>query len=273
MEIGFIGAGRVGFSLGKYFSINNLKIKGYFSKTLSSAKSASMFTDSECFSSLNDIVKECDTLFLTVNDDELVNIKEELLKLNIKNKIIIHTSGSLSSAFLGDLNVSNYCYSLHPIYAFYSKYDSYKKLSNASFTIEGNNLYLDKIKNMILSLGNKCEVINTDKKTIYHASCVMMSNLVNSLIDCSFELLNEIGIKDTSLFTPLILNNIDNIVKLNPIEALSGPVKRKDINTLRKHLECLSDEKYEIYKLLSLHLIDELNYNDDFKEILKGEKI
>ena len=44
MKIGFIGAGKVGFSLGKYLqnncSQNDVEIVGYFSKSLKSAKSA-----------------------------------------------------------------------------------------------------------------------------------------------------------------------------------------------------------------------------------------
>ena len=36
-KFGFIGAGKVGFSLGKYFSNNNLNLSGYYSKNVDSA--------------------------------------------------------------------------------------------------------------------------------------------------------------------------------------------------------------------------------------------
>ena len=43
--IGFIGAGRVGFTLGRYFVENGLNVSGYYSRTYEHAVSASQFTD------------------------------------------------------------------------------------------------------------------------------------------------------------------------------------------------------------------------------------
>ena len=34
MRIGFIGAGKVGFSLGKYFLLNEYEISGYFNRNI-----------------------------------------------------------------------------------------------------------------------------------------------------------------------------------------------------------------------------------------------
>ena len=42
MKVGFIGAGKVGFSLGKYLKENGVEITGYFSKSPESAKSAAI---------------------------------------------------------------------------------------------------------------------------------------------------------------------------------------------------------------------------------------
>lgn len=276
MKIGFIGAGRVGFSLGKYFSVNGIDIVGYYSKNKENAYLASSFTSSECYINLNDIIDDCDTLFLTVNDDSISEIAKEIYKLNIKNKIIIHTSGAKSSLSLEGLVDDNYCYSLHPIYAFSDKYESYKGLNKASFTIEGHPKYMDVLCNMIKGLGNNIVRINSDQKVRYHASCVMMSNLVNSLIELSFKELRKIGIKDFSLFMPLILNNISNIVNEGPIESLTGPIKRNDIDTIKNHLNELSDEAKDIYSKLSLFLakcLDERgNANEEMINLLEGEK-
>ncbi|MGM9971609.1 MAG: Rossmann-like and DUF2520 domain-containing protein [Anaeroplasmataceae bacterium] len=269
MKIGFIGAGKVGFSLGKYFLLNGIIVKGYYSRNKEDAYLASKFTSLECYDNLNDLIKVCDTLFLTTNDDELGNIINELLKLNIKDKIIIHTSGAASSLDLGHLNEDNYCYSLHPIYAFCDKYESYKGLKNASFTLEGNSLYLSEIKDMITGMGNNCAIIDTKNKPIYHASCVMMSNLVNSLIDVSYSELNRIGITDMSLFQTLIINNITNVINKGPIDALTGPVKRNDVNTIKKHIQVLSDEAKECYLPLTKHLSKVVN-SSEINNLIEG---
>ena len=38
MKIGFVGAGKVGFTLGKYFQSKGISVVGYFSKNIASAK-------------------------------------------------------------------------------------------------------------------------------------------------------------------------------------------------------------------------------------------
>ena len=47
MNIGFVGAGKVGFSLGKYFCNNDIKVSGYYSQNLESSKEAAKFTKSK----------------------------------------------------------------------------------------------------------------------------------------------------------------------------------------------------------------------------------
>lgn len=52
MRIGFIGAGKVGFTLGKYFAVNGLDVAGYYSRNYRSAEEAAAFTCSEAFDSI-----------------------------------------------------------------------------------------------------------------------------------------------------------------------------------------------------------------------------
>ena len=98
MKIGFIGAGKVGFSLGKYFISNGISVTGYYSRSPKSAKSAAEFTNSRMYSSLTDILKDSDTLFLTVPDDVIGMVWEHIKNLDVRNKKICHCSGSISSA-------------------------------------------------------------------------------------------------------------------------------------------------------------------------------
>ena len=69
MRAGFIGAGKVGFSLGKYLKENGVEITGYFSKSPESAKSAADFTNTKLYKSIENILSDSDTLFITVPED------------------------------------------------------------------------------------------------------------------------------------------------------------------------------------------------------------
>ena len=86
MKAGFIGAGKVGFSLGKYLAENGIQVTGYYSRSSKSARQAAEFTSTKHFTNLTDIVKESDTLFITVPDGAISEVWEHIRKLPIKNK-------------------------------------------------------------------------------------------------------------------------------------------------------------------------------------------
>lgn len=280
MKIGFIGAGKVGVSLGKYFKLHKKDVIGYYSKNPDSAREAAKFTDTDYFSTLYDILNSCDALFLTVPDKDIGKVWESLKDFEIQNKIFCHCSGALSSAVFqkGDREVLGY--SIHPMYAFNDKYTSYKELSNAYFTIEGNKKYLDFFKCFFESMGNPVKIISEDNKSKYHASCVFVSNLVIALFSRGTDLLTESGFKKEEAINalmPLFMNNANNIAERGFVKSLTGPIERNDITTVMKHLDVLNNEAKDIYKLLSLGLTDiaeEKNQNTDYgnmKKILKEE--
>ncbi len=273
MRIGFIGAGHVGYTLSKYLNERYHNVVGVFSKDLNDAKDCAKFSISEYYMSLNDLISDCDTLFLTVNDDSISDVVKELKNYNVKNKTLIHTSGSLTSLIFDDLRLSNYCYSLHPIYAFNDKYNSYKDFNKAYLTLEGPKDKEDELKELF---DNRINILDIESKSKYHAGCVMLSNLICAVMNTAEELFKSIGIDNIEAFKPLVLNNINNILNVGSKNALTGPVIRNDIGTVKKHLLSLTDEEKKIYIPLSLKLCEmanEINNNDysQMIDLLKGD--
>lgn len=97
MKAGFIGAGKVGFSLGKYLVENGISVTGYFSRNQQIAEEAARFTDTICYQDLAHLVDSSDTLFLTVPDRAISEVWDCMRNLPIENKNICHCSGSISS--------------------------------------------------------------------------------------------------------------------------------------------------------------------------------
>lgn len=259
-NIGFIGAGRVGVSLGKYFSIHKLKLSGYYSKNLNSAKKAARFTNSFFYSELKTLIQSCNVIFITTPDDVIPQIWSEIKEYNLKDKIICHTSGSLSSSIFFSINtLGAFGYSIHPMGVFFDKFTTYKSLDKIYFSIEGDEQYLSALKNVFSGLGNKVILIDKDKKPLYHLASVTVSNLVLSLLDIGCKYLVDCGIDNEtalSALMPLIENNINNIKKSGFINALTGPVERMDVDTIKHHLSVIPDKDAELYKRLSLNLVD-----------------
>ena len=122
MTIGFIGAGWVGCTLGKYLSEHGVDIAGFYSRTRESADIAATFTQSEAFSDIEDLVQNSEIIFITTPDGSIKYVWEEIRKFDISKKIICHFSGSLSSdIFSGIEQTGAYGCSVHPMYAFSSK--------------------------------------------------------------------------------------------------------------------------------------------------------
>lgn len=275
MVIGFVGSGKVGFSLGKYFSMKGISLSGYYSNLYKDAIEASEFTNSKAYKNINDLVEDSSIIFITTPDDSIIKVWQRLSNLNLTNKIICHTSGSLTSSIFSNISNSDaFAYSIHPIFAFSDKYNAYKGLQTAYFSIEGPENHINELKDFIQSLGNKAFIIKKDDKALYHLASVTVSNLVLSLINTGCSYLSQCGLSDTesleALF-PLIQNNIDNIKNNGFINALTGPVERNDLGTIKMHMGSIPSHDVELYKNLSLKLLSlsERKHKDKDYKLLK----
>ena len=258
LKIGLIGAGKVGFSMGKYLIERGVEVSGYYSSRSESAKEAAIFTKTRYYESIKAIVEASDTLFLTVPDGKIREVYSEIIQTDIKDKCLVHLSGALSSeVFSGIHERGAKGFSIHPICAVSDKLTGYRDLSKAYFTIEGNDA--ETFVELFCSLGNHVEVISAEHKVKYHAAAVFASNLMVGLYDFATGMLKDCGLsqefsKDALL--PLFLGNAENIKEHGGVQALTGPVERADEATVRKHLETLTKEERDVYCLLSQRLVE-----------------
>ena len=140
MKTGFIGAGKVGFSLGKMFAESGLPLTGYYSRQRESAEEAANFTGTHAYSDLCELVQDSDAIFLTVPDRAITPVYLELRSFSLSGKQICHCSGALSArdAFPGIEETGALGLSIHPLFPVSSRYDSYRELADAFFCLEGD---------------------------------------------------------------------------------------------------------------------------------------
>ena len=282
MRTGIIGAGKVGCSLGKYFRLANLEVTGYYDVNENLAKEAATFTETTFIEDLETIVKISDTLFLTVPDDLITTVWNQMKDMSLEGKFICHCSGALSAgdAFPGIDKCGAFGYSVHPLFAVSDKYNSYKELSHAYFVIEGNERHREEISGIFKNLGNEVRFIAAKDKVKYHCAAAVCSNHVVALIQESLELMQECGFDEESALkalTPIMLGNMQHIVERGTVNSLTGPVERADVKTVKKHLSCLNEKQQMLYRLLSEVLIsigEKKNLGRDYgrlKDILENE--
>lgn len=269
-EIGFIGPGKVGVNLARYFTHNQLYITGFYGQNLRTVKEASILTNSKCYENIEDIINDSNIIFITTPDDIISVIDKELSKFDLKGKYICHCSGSLKCNVLSNVKSAGaLIYSIHPICAFPNKNVNIKELEEIYFSIEGEKLnsqnVSDKFKNDLLildllnKLPNKYFIRKNETDSKYHLSNVIVSNLVLSLINIGTEYLKTFDLSEEEALKalkPLVLGNINNIFENGFSNSLTGPVVRGDLETIKKHKSSLYEDHDELYNILSLNILE-----------------
>lgn len=282
MEIGMIGAGKVGCSMGKYMIEHGFKVAGYVSRHRESSEQAGTFTGTKVFEDLYELIQACGLLCLAVPDDEIGNVWQQMRGMGEKGsavhplagKIVCHFSGSLSSAvFSGIESTGAAGCSVHPMYAFSDKFTSYQKLNSAIVTIEGQKRAAAVMEDMFSHMGNRVLKISPEAKMRYHCSASLVSNFMTGLFSMGLDLLEQCGIPEEAgreLVGPLVVHNIESAVRDGAEKTLTGPIERGDVHTVEGHLAVLGGEERMIYRLLGqkvLAVAQRKNPDRDYRNI------
>lgn len=159
-----------------------------------------------------------------INDDEIEKFISEKKNGTLKHKIFIHFSGLLS------LSIAE---SVHPLMTFGENLYEPETYSKITFITEAGR---KSFQELFPELPNSSFQIPAEQKALYHAFCVMSGNFTTVLWKSFFDYLNGLNIpKEAShLYLQKITENI--VTSSNP---LTGPLQRKDIKTIAKHLDAL----------------------------------
>lgn len=286
MKIGFVGAGKVGCSMGLLFQKKEITISGYYSKSITSSIYAANLTNSTSYDSLDQLIMESDLIFLTVTDQEIIPVWEKIKQtkaiLNCNLAGVVHCSGIYDKKVFSDASRFKIeVGSLHPLCAVHSREDGYLNLMKSLFSIEGTPAMISLLNDLVQKLELSHVILNADSKVRYHTAAVWSSNLMLALLRMSLNMMVSCGLTHEQAFQGVLSlaeGNLENIRKVGFEKALTGPVERNDGETVKMHLLHLSDSEKMIYRILSsqnLELAQLRHPDDDFgliKEMLNYEE-
>lgn len=262
MNIGFIGAGKMGFSLGRYFSENGVGITGYYGHDIQSATEAAKFTGSKPYDDLADLIRDSDTIFLTVPDNAIVSVYEEIRDMDIAGKQLCHCSNALSAqqAFPGISSYGASGCSVAVLYPVSSKYDSFKELQKAFVCIEGSSGCIGEWMELFSRLGNTVKVIDGDHKSEFHTACTMATDMLCALAEGSISLMEHCGFSEREALAalePVVMSSFKRIFAVGPLGAMSGAVEENDVDTVRRQMNCIENATdREMYRAVSRKLLE-----------------
>ena len=259
--ISIIGGGRVGRALGKRLRERGWRIGAVVTRSNATARAAvRAIGGGTARSRISGEVFASDLILLGTPDDVLPSVVRSLARVGgsqCKGKVILHTSATLDRTALAPVaRLGAATGSLHPMQAFGGKV--IPKLSGVVFAIEGDHRARRRAQSIARSLGGITVTIETRDKPIYHAAAVIAAGSAYPLIETGFQMLMRIGFtrrSATQTLLPLIHQILDNIERIGPRAAWTGPLSRGDYGIVARHAKALRGyprEFRESYAALAL---------------------
>ena len=251
LRIGFIGAGRVATALAR-----GLQSAGYIVAAVSSRTRESAGELSDALGGMPAVlegpqpVADHSTLvFITTPDDTIAEVAGAVTWRG--DHRVVHCSGALPMDVLHPaVEAGGQAASFHPMQTFARPRSSAtrtgRELAGITFAVEGHGDLLDDLREIARRLGGAPITVPSEKKALYHIAGVLSSNYVVTLVNQADEALRTLGIPaEDGLkgIVTLLKATVDNIEAVGPSGALTGPIARGDVGSVRRHLDVLDQER------------------------------
>jgi len=245
LKIGIIGAGTVGSALAVRLADNGYPVVAVASRTLISAeKLANTIKGCQACDNNQQVADLADIVFITTPDAVIPNIVTSLQWH--KGQSVIHCSGADSTEVLEPARqMGANTGAFHPLQTFAGVQQAIANLPGSTIAIEAEEPLLSTLKEMAAALNCRWIELKASDKVVYHAAAVIASNYLVTLVKLADDLWETFGIpreQATQALLPLLKGTLNNIENVGIPQALTGPIARGDLETVKKHLAALQKE-------------------------------
>jgi len=250
MEVVILGSGNVATHLAYALKKAEYHVKQVFSRQYEHARQLADGIGAEPVDQLQHITTEADVYIIAVKDE---SIQEVASSLRLRNKILLHTSGSTDMDVLRPFSTSYGV--LYPLQTISKEVEL--DFSKIPLILEFSD---QRTKEMMMNLAFKLSPLiyeyNSEQRRCLHLGAVFACNFSNFLYTISYDFLKGKEV-DFSLLKPLIMETAAKIQDHIPKDIQTGPAVRNDQNTIQKHMALL--EHYpawkNIYQVLSNEIV------------------
>lgn len=185
-----------------------------------------------------------DLYIIAVSDDAIRSVSRQLKN---SEKLIVHTSGSVSMDILPDENRRGIFY---PLQTFSKEREI--DFQSVPICIEAQEVNDERLLKELAATITKSiyEVTSAQRKSL-HLAAVFVNNFTNHIYQIGNELCNQNEVP-FAILKPLISETVRKIESLPPFEAQTGPARRNDRKTIEAQLAQLENKNHkEIYKAIT----------------------
>ena len=240
--IGIVGAGAVGTALGVALSRAGWPIHAVASRDQGRREHfRSLVEVNRAFIDPEPLVEEVELIILAVPDDVVAPLAGTLRMYG--GQAMLHTSGALGAdALAGAMAAGTQIGSFHPLVSFADTERAVESLHGATIVIEADDQLAAMLASMAEAIGATPVRLAHGAKPAYHAAAVLAAGGFVALLDAIAELGRVAGLDEAgslAIYGRLIEGTLGNARALGIAAALTGPITRGDLGTLRANLEAV----------------------------------
>ena len=235
ISVVIVGSGNVAKHLIKSFiRIDNINLKQVYTRN---SKDEALLNNTVATTNDLSLIKEADITIIAVRDDAIANISSQ-----IKNPLVVHTSGSVEMKALKNASNKGVFY---PLQSFSKQKEI--NFKNMPICLEAEHKHdLIKLEKLASLLQGDVYYLSSLQRKKIHVAAVFVNNFTNHMYTIAYDICEEHNVP-FDILKPLILETSDKIKKLTPKDAQTGPAKRSDEETIKNHLNLLSETQQELY--------------------------
>lgn len=242
LRVGVIGAGRVGAVLAARLRDAGHEIVAVSGRSPASRTRIDTLVPGAEVLPPAEVAARADVLLLAVPDDSLPALVAELaLDGHLRRgQVVAHTSGRHGLGVLAAAaHVGARPLALHPAMTFTGTDVDLDRLSGCVFGLTAGEDERDIAEALVADLGGRPMWIRDEDRTTYHAALAHGANHLVTLVSQAMQILRRAGADDpAAVLRPLLTAALENALVYEDA-ALTGPVVRGDVETVRAHLAAM----------------------------------
>ncbi len=263
-RIGFIGAGRLGQTLAVAVAQSGAPVAAVGSRSAASAQSLAHRVSQVAAMApvvctrAQAVVDECDTVFITVNDDQIVAVAQGLAWR--AGQAVVHCSGATELGAL--MHAQAACAhpgGFHPLHTFGDVDTALAGLPGCAVAVEAADEGLrDTLMNLARRLHLQPFELPPGSRALYHASAHYAGSLVVTLMDEAVRHWGRFGVapeQALAALLPLLRSTVRAMESRGLGPGMAGVVARGDRGILARHLQAfdaVGAPERQLYADLSL---------------------
>ncbi|CAM3047099.1 DUF2520 domain-containing protein [Saccharomonospora xinjiangensis] len=247
LAVGVVSAGRVGSVLGAALARAGHSVVAASGVSDASVRRAERLLPGVPLLPPDEVVGAADLVLLALPDDVLGPMVAGLANAGAfrAGQIVVHTCGAHGIDVLRPaVEVGALPLALHPVMTFTGAPEDLQRLDSCSVGVtaeDGDEAAWNVGEALTVEMGAEPVRIPEAARPLYHASLAHGANHLATLVADCVELLRHNGVRDPErLLAPLLSAALDNALRHGD-RALTGPVARGDVGTVRTHLRVLGE--------------------------------